>query len=70
MRNRSSALPVVLSAETKLLDKISVSLDVNSLEIIQDLTPLAYETEKRTACHHVLPVLLQMLGEVIDTVGK
>ena len=59
-----------LSTETKLLDDASVSLDVNFLEVVQQLTPFTYETEKSTTGNHVFLVLLHMLCEVIDTVGK
>ena len=65
------SVPIVfLSTETELLDKVSVSLDVGLLEIIQHLTSLTYEAEKGTACDNVLLVLLHVLREVIDTVGK
>ena len=40
------SFPIVLSTETKLLNDLSVSLDVNFLEVIQNLTSLTYETEK------------------------
>lgn len=59
-----------LSTETELLDDLSVSLDVDLLEVVQKLTPLAYETEKGTTGDNILLVLLHMLCEVIDTVGK
>ncbi len=59
-----------LSTETKLLDDIPVSLDVNFLEVIQNLTALTDEAEKGTARHHVFLVLLHVLGKVSDTVGK
>ena len=59
-----------LSTETELLDDLSVSLDVDLLEVVQKLTPLAYETEKGTTSDNILLVLLHMLCEVIDTVGK
>jgi hypothetical protein len=65
------SIPIVcLSTETELLDDFSVSLDVGFLEVIQDLTPFTHETEKGTTRDDVLLVLLHMLGEVIDTVGK
>ena len=35
-----------LSAETKLLDDVPVSLDVNLLEIVQNLTTLTYKAKK------------------------
>ena len=64
-------VPIVcLSTETELLDNASVSLDVGLLEIVQDLTSLTYEAEKGTARDNVLLVLLHVLREVIDTVGK
>ena len=59
-----------LSTETELLDNASVSLDVDLLEIVQDLTSLTDEAEKGTTRDNVLLVLLHMLGKVSDTVGK
>ena len=59
-----------LSTETKLLDDASVSLNVNSLEVVQQLTSFTYKAEKRTTGYNVFLVLLHMLCEVIDTVGK
>jgi hypothetical protein len=65
------SVPIVcLSTETELLDNASVSLDVGLLEIVQELTSLTYEAEKGTARHNVFLVLLHVLSEVIDTVGK
>ena len=41
------SVPIVnLSTETELLDDLSVSLDVDLLEVIQKLTPFTYETKK------------------------
>ena len=59
-----------LSTETKLLDNVSVSLDVDLLEVIQDLTSLTDQTEKGATRNDVFPVLLHVLGKVSDTVGK
>ena len=59
-----------LSTEAELLYDCSVSLDVDFLEIIQNLTTLTYKAEKRTACNHILLVLLHVLGKMSDTVGK
>jgi len=60
----------LLSTETELLDDISVSFDVGLLEIIQNLTSFTYEAKKGTTGNGVLLVLLHMLCEVTDTVGK
>lgn len=70
MTEPAFSFPIVLSTESELLDKTSVSLDVRLLEIVQNLTSFTYETEKGTACYNVFLVLLHMLCEVIDTVGK
>ena len=64
------SFPIVLSTETKLLDDISVSLDVNLLEVVKDTTPLTDELQEGTTGCEVLLVVFQMLGEVSDTVGK
>ncbi len=60
----------LLSTETELLDDSSVSLDVSLFEVIKETTSLTYELEKRTAGYIVFLVLLQMLSQVSDTVGK
>ena len=60
----------LLSTETKLLDDVSVSLDISLLEIIQNLTSFTYKAEKAAACYNVFLVLLHMLCKVSDTVGK
>ena len=41
-----SSYRMELSTETELLDDLSVSLDVNLLEVVQNLTSLTYEAEK------------------------
>ena len=70
-RDQSLSLPYrKLSAETKLLDDSSVSLDVDSLEVIQKLTSFTHEAKERTTCDNVLLVLLHMLCKVSDTVGE
>lgn len=72
MRSLSLVLSfrMVLSTETELLDDVSVSLDVNFLEVVQQLAPFTYEAKKGTTRNDVLLVLLNMLRKVIDTVGK
>ena len=59
-----------LSAETQLLDKRPVSLDVHLLKVVQKLTALTDQAEKGTTGGYVLLVLLHVLGKVSDTVGK
>ena len=68
--NHPSSFPICLSTETELLDDIPVSLDVNLLEIIQNLTALTDEAEKTAARNDVLLVLLHVLGDLNDTVRK
>lgn len=70
MKNHPLKIYLLLSAETKLFDDISVSLDVIFLEIVQKLTSFTYETQKGTAGDIVLFVLLHVLREVSDTVGE
>ena len=59
-----------LSAETKLLDDISVSLDVNLLQVVKDTTALTDELQAGTTGCEVFLVVFQMLGEVSYTLGK
>ena len=63
-------LSFCLSAETQLLDDSPVSLDVNLLKVVQKLTALADQAKKAAARYHVFLVLLHVLSEVSDTVGK
>ena len=59
-----------LSAETQLLHDSPVSLDVDSLEVVQQLTTLTDQAEKAATRYHVFLVLLHVLCKVSDTVGK
>lgn len=59
-----------LSAETELLNDISVSLDVDFLEVIKEAASLTYELQQRTTCSVVLFVVFEVLSKVSDTVGK
>jgi hypothetical protein len=63
-------LSLNLSAETQLLDKCPVSLDVHLLKVVQKLAALTDQAEKGTTGGNVLLVLLHVLGKVSDTVGK
>ncbi len=63
-------LSFCLSAETQLLDDSSVSLDVNLLKVVQELTTLRDQAKKAAARYHVFLVLLHVLCKVSDTVGK
>ena len=59
-----------LSTEAKLLDNAAVPFDVNFLEVVEELTALADQTEKAATGNHVLLVCLHVLGKVCDTVGE
>ncbi len=56
-------LSLCLSAETQLLNDSPVSLDVDSLEVVQQLTTLTDQAEQAAARYHVFLVLLHMLSE-------
>jgi len=70
LRNHPFDFPILLSTETELLDDVTVSLDVNLLEVIQNLATFTYEAEQTATCSNVLLVLLYVLGKVSDTVGE
>ena len=63
-------LSFCLSAETQLLNDSPVSPDVDSLEVVQQLTTLTDQAEKAATRYHVFLVLLHVLCKVSDTVGK
>lgn len=59
-----------LSAESKLLHDRSVSLDVLLLEIVKEAASLSDQLKKRKTCGMVFLVVLEVLGQMSDTVGK
>ena len=59
-----------LSTETEFLDDISVSLDIDLLEIIKGTTSLTDKFQQGKTGYMVFLVAFQMLGKMSDTVGK
>src|SRR4029453_815099 len=59
-----------LPAQDELLDEGAVSLDVLSLEVVEETPSLAPELEEPTAGIVVLRVRPQMLGQVVDPSGE
>ena len=56
--------------DTKLFDDSTIALDVFSLQVIQHATTLTDEGRQCALCTEVLTVLLQVLGQVVDTEGE
>ena len=52
-----------LSTETEFLDDISVSLDIDFLEVVKNTTSLTDQLQKRKTCYMVFLVVLQMLSQ-------
>ena len=59
-----------LLTQTKSLDKCTVTIDVLVVEILQELTTATYHLGQCTSGAEVLVVLLQVLGEVLNTIGE
>ena len=60
----------LLLSETKLLNDSSVSLNVNLLEVVEEVSSVTNHLKETTAAMIVLVVALEMLGEVSYSVGK
>ena len=60
----------MLLAKVEGLHDLTVSLDIFRLEVVEKLTTLTYETKKSTLGVVVLLVVLEVLGQMSDTVGK
>ena len=67
---RTPFLMQLLLSETKLLNDSSVSLDVNLLEVVEEVSSVTNHLKETTAAMIVLVVALEMLGEVSYSVGK
>ena len=65
-----SSSPRRLLAEVERFDDCAVAFDVYLLEILQQLTALADQTQQRALGTEVVPVVLEMLSKVADTVRK
>jgi hypothetical protein len=59
-----------LSSQAQLLDDASVSLDVGLCQVIQQPSSLSYKHQKPPAGVVIFLVSLEVLGEVIDSLGE
>jgi len=59
-----------LFADTESFDDSSVTLNIYSFEVVEQLTTFTYQTKQRTLGAVVVAVLFHVLGKVVDTVGK
>ena len=59
-----------LFTDTQLFDDSTIALDVLSLEVIKHAATLTYQRVQGALGTEVLTVLLQVLGEVLDTEGE
>ena len=59
-----------LLAESEGLDQGAVALDVTLAEVLQQLTTTTYHHGKAACSSVVLAILLQMLGEVRNTISE
>ena len=61
---------VKLLTDTELFDNCTITLDVFCLQVIQHATTLTYQSGQGALRTEVLTVVLQVLGQVVDTEGK
>ena len=59
-----------LLTQTEGLDEFTIASDVLVVEILQELTTTTYHLGQCTSGTEVLVVLLQVLGEVLNTIGE
>ena len=60
----------MLSAQTQTLDQGAVTVDVNALEVIKHTTTVADHQQQTTTGVVIVLVLLEVLGQVGDTLGQ
>ena len=63
-------LSVRLLPEIELLDQGAVLLDVLCLKVVEQSASLTYEIEEGGLCAEILPVVLEMAGQVVDAVRE
>ena len=59
-----------LLTQTQSLHNSTITIDIVGVEILQELTTATYQLCQRTSSNIVLVVLLQVLGEVLDTIRE
>ena len=59
-----------LLTEAESLDKCTIAIDVLVVEILQELAATTYHLGQGTSGTEVFVVLLQVLGEVLNTIGE
>ncbi len=59
-----------LLTQTEGLDECTIAVDVLVVEILQELAATTYHHGQRAGGTEVLVVLLQVLGEVLNTIGE
>ena len=62
------SLPSFLLSQTESLNDGAVTLDVNLLKVTEKVSSVTYHLKKTAAAVVVALVLLQVLGEVVDSV--
>jgi len=63
-------IPYRLLTQAESLDECAVAVDVLVVEILQELTTTTYQFGQRAGSTEVLVVLLQVLGQVLNTIGE
>ena len=68
--NLRTSLRQALFTQAEFLDNRPVTLDINSLEVVEQSAALAHKAQKCALRTKVLLVALHVLCKVADTVGK
>ncbi len=69
-RARNARAEVLLSTETETLNQGTVTVDVDALEVIKHTTTVTDHEQQTTTGVVVVLVLLEVLGQVGDTLGQ
>lgn len=69
-RARNARAKVLLSTETETLNQGTVTVDVDALEVIKHTTTVTDHEQQTTTGVVIVLVLLQVLGQVGDTLAQ
>ena len=59
-----------LFSQAKLFDDLTITFDIHPFEVLQQTAAFTDEFDQRALRTEVVNVLLQMFGQVVDTIGE
>lgn len=69
-RKRPKPLPRELSAQAETCDQLSISLDIFTLEVVQQAAALADHHQQATPAVVIVLVSAEMIGQMVDAVAQ